>query len=33
VAGGQRLGDVKAASLSTATDWHERLPALTEAAC
>lgn len=33
VARGQRLGDVKAASLSTASDWHERLPALTEVAC
>ena len=28
VAGGQRLGDVKPVSLSTATDWHRRLPAL-----
>ena len=33
VAAGQRLGDVKAASLSTASDWHERLPALTGVAC
>jgi hypothetical protein len=33
VASGQRLGDVKAASLSTASDWHERLPALAEVAC
>ncbi len=33
VASGQRLGDVKVASLSTASNWHERLPPLTEAAC
>jgi hypothetical protein len=32
VAGGQRLGDVKPTSLSTASDWSERLPALAEIA-
>ena len=33
VAGGQRLGDVKPASLSSATDWAERLPTLAEIPC
>jgi GH3 auxin-responsive promoter len=33
VASGQRLGDVKPASLSSATDWSERLPAVAEIAC
>ena len=28
VAGGQRLGDVKPVSLSTATGWRDRLPQL-----
>ena len=33
VADGQRLGDVKPTSLSSASDWSERLPALAEVAC
>jgi len=33
VARGQRLGDVKPTSLSSASDWSERLPAVAEMTC